>query len=354
MRKRLLAIVAAMAMVMTMIPAVAFADTGSTDVVATVNGVEYDDLQEAIKAAAPAGTVEIVKDVTVDEWVMFAEKLSIGSGKLITMNINGITINGNNHTLTINSIESAGNGDRLFYDAENLNIKDLTINQPSGGGIGLKSGKLENVTINGGIYGVLPGTGTVDITGCTFKTNGTAVYFEEARDNLTVSGCTFDQGANNVILLRGNTVFKDNTINSGRTVNVVSGSPVVSGNTFAETVRLKVYNDATATITDNVLPYVTFDKEDQKANSTFKGNELSEQAAGALEAAGCVNEPKAEEPTTPPAGGTTAPTTPADKTDGKTPQTGDDFNMTLPMALAGLAVAAMAAVVVTRRKQEQK
>ena len=262
--------------------------------IATVNGVEYADLQEAIKAAAPDGTVEILSDVTVDKWIMFAESLSIGNGNLITLKIDGLTINGNGHTLTVNSIESAGNGNRLFYDATNLNINDLTIKYADGvaGGIGLKSGTINNVTFEGGTYGVLPGAGDVTIKDSTFKTNSTAIYYEEERDNLTVTGNTFElDDDTNVILLRGDTEFTNNTIVSGRTVNVVSGSPVVTGNDFND-VRFKVYNGAEATIKNNTINNLVFDSEDYAENpvkSTFANNALSDAAQEALDAAGVEN-----------------------------------------------------------------
>ena len=259
--------------------------------VAQVGETMYADLQEAIKDAAPSGTVEIIADVTVDEWVMFAEALTIGNGNLITLNINGLTINGNNHSLTINSIESAGNGNRLFYDAENLNINDLTIIYADGvsGGIGLQSGELNNITIEGGVYGVLPGTGDVTIEDCTFKTTGTAIYYEAARDNLTVTGNTFELPESaNVILLRGTENFTDNTITSGRTVNVVSGSPVVSGNTFADGVRLKVYNNATAAIVNNTITVLAFDN-DSEVKSKFEGNILSAEAQAVLDSMNIEN-----------------------------------------------------------------
>ncbi len=260
-------------------------DTPAEKIVATVNGVEYTDIQEAIIAAAPNGTVEIVDDVTVDEWIMISQRLSIGSGQIITLDeINGLTINGKNHTLTINSIESASNGNRLFYDAQNLNINNLTIKYVDGvvGGIGLTSGVIENVTFEGGV-GVLPGTGNITITGCTFKTSGSAIYNEEERDNLVVTGNTFNTAAGQyAIYLRGNTTFTDNTVVTGK-VNVVSGSPVVTGNNFGEE-RFKVYNAATATIEDNEINNLVFN-DDSEVKSTFGENTLSEEAQAVLDAA---------------------------------------------------------------------
>ena len=256
--------------------------------VAKVGEDYYTDLQEAIKAAAPAGTVELLADVVVDEWVMFSETLSISNGDIITTQINGLTINGNGKTVTVKDVESAGNGGRLFYDATNLNINNLTFNfvdnAASLGGIGLTAGTIENVTFNGGGYAIFPGTGAVTIEGCTFKTNATSIYYEDERDNLVVTGNTFENPDNvNVILLRGNTTFTNNTVISGRTVNVVSGSPVVTGNDFND-VRFKVYNVATATIENNTINTLAFNDE-SVVNSTFDSNTLSAEAQAVLDAA---------------------------------------------------------------------
>ena len=241
---------------------------------------------DAIKAAAPAGTVELLTDVTVDEWVMFAESLSISNSQLITLVIDGMTINGNGNTLTVNSIESANNGARLFYDATSLNINDLTIKCADGvsGGIGLKSGIIKGVTFEGGVYGVLPGEGDVTIEGCTFNTNGTSIYFEDERDNLVVTGNTFNNANDaNVILLRGDVQFTNNVVNSGRTVNIVSGSPVVAGNDFND-VRLKVYPTATATVYNNEINNLVFEDAKNETTSIFTDNTLSETAQAALDA----------------------------------------------------------------------
>ena len=280
------------------------ADGVYAQAVAKIGETKYTDLQEAIKAAAPAGTVELLSDVTVDEWIMFSETLTIGNGDIITTQINGLTINGNGKTVTIKDIESAGNGARLFYDATNLNINNLTFNFVDNaanlGGIGLTAGTIKNVTFNGGGYAIFPGTGAVTIEGCTFKTNATSIYYEEERDNLVVTGNTFENPDNvNVILLRGNTTFTDNNVISGRTVNVVSGSPVVTGNNFND-VRFKVYNVATATIEENTINTLAFNDE-SVVNSTFDNNTLSEEAQAVLDAAefpvaGLLGEGTAENP----------------------------------------------------------
>ena len=174
--KKILSFIIAFAMIISM-SSVALA----AEPVAKVGDNTFEDIQEAIKAAAPAGTVELLSDVTVNKWIMFSETLSIGDGTIITLDINGLTINGNGHTLTVNDIESAGNGNRLFYDATKLNINDLTIKCADGvvGGIGLTSGVIKNVKFEGGVYGILPGNGNITVENCTFATN--AEHFTSSR-----------------------------------------------------------------------------------------------------------------------------------------------------------------------------
>ena len=257
--------------------------------VAQVGGQIYSDLQEAIKAAAPAGTVELLKDVVVDEWKMFSQNLTVSDNSLITLNINGMTINGNGNTLTVNSISSPEREKPLFYDAENLTVSNLTITvnakTPYDGGIGLKSGTIDNVTFNGGRYAVLPGTGDVTVKGCTFNdVTGYAVYFEGDRDNLVITGNTFNcaDGAY-VVTLRGAATFTDNTVNTGKVNLANSAKGEVSGNNFG-TERFKVYNGATAQITNNTINNLVFSDTNVPQNSKFTDNTLSAEALAALNA----------------------------------------------------------------------
>ena len=239
-------------------------------------------LQTAIKNSQD---VIFVSDITVDEWIMFSETKTIGNGQIITVAMNGLTIDGNGHTLTVNSIESATNGDLLFDDASNLNISNLTIKYADGlaGGINLESGVISNVTFIGGGNMIYPGTGEITVENCTFIKNGAAFYNEHETDKLTVTGCTFNLADDrNIILIRGDVKFTNNTVNSGRTVNIVSGSPVVTGNNF-NNVRLKVYENATATVSDNTINNLAFETASYK--STFAGNILSAVAQAALNAA---------------------------------------------------------------------
>ena len=256
---------------------------------------EIEAIQEAIKAAAPGGTVEILGDITVDTWYMFAEELT--HDEIITLNINGLTINGNGHTLTVKSIKSGGNGGYLFYSAEKLNINDLTIKNDAGigGGFGLQSGTISGVTIEGG-EGIHPGTGEITIEDCTFKTTGSAIYYETPSDNLVITGNTFEGTGEYAVIIRGATTFTDNTVTSGKVNLANSASGTISGNNFGDN-RFKVYNDATATITDNVINNLVFDNE-EAVKSAFGDNTLSDEAQAALNSVDYVVLPSTQ-PATP-------------------------------------------------------
>ena len=213
-----------------------------TNHVAAVGNNHYTDLQEAIKDAAPSGTVEILKDVTVGTWVMFSQTKTIGNGQIITLNMDGLTINGNGHTLTVNNVESANNGGYLFDNAKNLNIYNLTIKMNcNAGGIDLESGTIDTVTFEGGNC-IFPDGGAITVNNCTFNTDGYVIYYETARDGLVVTNNTFNvDPAKNVMILYGGETFTGNTVTSGRTVNIVSNTATVSGNTF--NTRVKLYKE---------------------------------------------------------------------------------------------------------------
>jgi hypothetical protein len=251
---------------------------------------------EELKAAIiNGGNIEFANDITVDEWIMFSEDLKVATGDIITVENINVSIDGKGHTLTVNAIESAGNNDQLFQGASVLNISNLTLKYADGltsGGLGMHSGVIKNVHFIGGgsaasSAAIFPNNGEIKVEDCIFDTNGVALYFDDECDNLSVTRCTFNQKDNkNVILLRGDVKFTDNIINSGRTVNVVSGSPVVTGNNF-NNVRFKVYGAATATISNNIINNLEFDGNPYA--STFAGNTLSAQAQAAVNAATKAN-----------------------------------------------------------------
>ena len=110
-----------------------------------VGGEKYTSLAAAVEAAKNGGTVELLNNISIDTWNQ-------------VWDAKDLTINGNGHTVTVKKIESKGNGDYLFYGAENLNVSNLTVNLPDGdSGFSMVSGKLEGVTVNGGVYAVATG-----------------------------------------------------------------------------------------------------------------------------------------------------------------------------------------------------
>lgn len=210
------------------------------------DNVAYVSTAAALQSAITEGKdVVFVSDITVDKWIMFSETLSIGNGNIITTQINGLTIDGNGHSLTVNAVESAGNGNYLIYDATNLNIRNLTINMNcAGGAIGLESGVIENVVFNNGSC-IFPGNGDITIKNCEFNTAAHTIYYEAARNNLKIINNTFNvDPASNVVILRGAETFTGNIVNSGRTVNIVSANATVTGNIF--NTRVKLYNEGQA------------------------------------------------------------------------------------------------------------
>ena len=264
---------------------------------ATVNGVTtaYASLMEAINAAYNGGTVEVLADVTVEHWHQNIWTLVEEEGDFNTsprqreplVGPNNLTIHGNGHTLTVNAIDSAGNGNRLFSGAKNLNIDNYTIDVKDGAGIGMDSGMLDTVSIktpNGNT--LLPGANctsaadySADIAGVTVKNctldggTGSPFYVNEngRAANFKISGSTLKSTSTGTIaILRGNEVLEDCTIESpaGSKITLtnggVAGPATITGNNFGET-GLKIYsanNCEDATIAGNVFSSASVIKRD--------------------------------------------------------------------------------------------
>ena len=214
--------------------------------VAQVGEIKYTTLAEAIQAAKNGGTVELLSNISIDTWNQ-------------VWNVKDMTIKGNNHTITIGAVESGVNGNYLFYGAEDLNVSDLTINfTTNGSGFSMVSGKLEGVTVNGGVYAVATGAAPdgqkVVIKNCTFTGQSKmAIYTQENGNaaNTVIDGCTFN--SERAVILRNNEQFTNNTVKGSAGVTIYSSATAtVTGNTFTEGSRLKVY-DTKSTIERNKL-----------------------------------------------------------------------------------------------------
>ena len=211
-----------------------------------VGGEKYTSLAAAVEAAKNGGTVELLNNISIDTWNQ-------------VWNVKNMTIKGNNHTITIGKVESGVNGNYLFYGAENLNVSDLTIDfTTNGSGFSMVSGKLEGVTVNGGVYAVATGAAPdgqkVVIKNCTFTGQSKmAIYTQENGNaaNTVIDGCTFN--SERAVILRNNEQFTNNTVKGSEGVTIYSSATAtVTGNTFTEGSRLKVY-DTKSTIERNKL-----------------------------------------------------------------------------------------------------
>ncbi len=245
--------------------------------VATVNSEPYNDFHKAMLAAKSEDTVELLRDVTVDSWQQ-------------VWNLSGVTVNGNNHTLKVNAIESLQNHDTVFHSAGNNLFYDLTIDLS-----GISSGSqaqgykaicaapgdsFERVKVISGeqvpVYGIFVG-GTdakneaIYITNCSFTNCSYAIGAEPISgttdsdlETLKVTGCTFTDCGYVGILYPEDVTFDNNSVTSGR-LNIMHGSQEVTNNSFDGTSRIKFYADPEK-----------FEKNDISANSCLEVDEAVE------------------------------------------------------------------------------
>ena len=226
-----------------------------------VGGEKYTSLAAAVEAAKNGGTVELLNNISIDTWNQ-------------VWNVKNMTIKGNNHTITIGKVESGVNGNYLFYGAENLNVSDLTINfTTNGSGFSMVSGKLEGVTVNGGVYAVATGAAPdgqkVVIKNCTFTGQSKmAIYTQENGNaaNTVIDGCTFN--SERAVILRNNEQFTNNTVKGSAGVTIYSSATAtVTGNTFTEGSRLKVYNTKSTIERNKLLGNVVLDESVPENNN---------------------------------------------------------------------------------------
>ena len=222
--------------------------------VATVNAVPYNDFHKAMLAAASGDMVELLRDVTVDSWQQ-------------VWNLSGVTVNGNNHTLKVNAIESLQNHDTVFHSKGNNRFYDLTIDLS-----GISSGSqaqgykaicaapgdsFERVKVISGeqvpVYGIfVGGTNAEDeviyIRNCSFTNCSYAIGAEPTSgiasdlEKLEVTGCTFTDCDYVGILYAEDVTFYNNSVTSGK-LNIMHKNQEVTNNTFAGASRIKFYAD---------------------------------------------------------------------------------------------------------------
>ena len=192
-KKQVASLVLTTMLLTTSLPIAAFADEGSTTrplntapvaeaseniiyVNAAAQGDDgqqntYKTLQAAINAAKAGDTIQLLSDLTVDTSVT-------NNAAAITIDKNNITIDGQNHTLTVDSNNTNGNAIGI-NGASGVTIQNLTVTRPGDGqtkhGINVYKSTgvtLHNVNLNNmDGFGLLVNASEVTATG-TFSLSG--------------------------------------------------------------------------------------------------------------------------------------------------------------------------------------
>lgn len=221
--------------------------------VASVNGVGYASLRDAVLAANPGGTVRMLKDVACENWEQVWE-------------LSGIVFEGGGHTLSISSITSLENHDAVFHSAGGNTFNDLTIDLSGLGAPSAAQGFRAFNAANGDVFSKVRITGCDDlafgifaegaqgderpviISGCEFTNCRYAVGSEpmpgttlSSLGGLNISGCTFAGCGYAAILYAEDAAFCGNVVLGGR-LNVMHGGQSVTGNSFADGSRVKFYD----------------------------------------------------------------------------------------------------------------
>lgn len=243
-----------------------------TEAVASVDGVGYTSLQEAINAAPAGGTVTLVRDFTLDA----PSGLRDGQGA-VTIEKN-ITIDGNDKTITAGTgfTKNAKGTRGQFHifniqNAGNVVIKDLTIEGKSTttdsvprSGINIWSPTsataltVENVTVNNcSTYGLTASGQDVDVVLNGLTTNGNVwggVNIDTKNEGdvaLTVNNADLNE-TSSIVFDKGTGATKDPvaTINGGNFENLVV-------NKGAESTKLLInggrFNPNAATPSDGIV-----------------------------------------------------------------------------------------------------
>ena len=217
---------------------------------ARVGDVYYPSLSAAIDAAesGPDNAVVLVNDITVDTWDMI-------------WNISGVTIEGQEHTIKVNGIESGDNHDAIFHSAGGNTFKNLIIDMSGitadsniGGfrAISASAGDvIQNVTVIGNEYveyGItVAGTEaegeSILVDGCVFRDCGYGVFSDNQTglEKLTIEECTFEGCEYATILYPEESEFIGNSVSGGK-LNIMHPGQLITGNTFNDVSRIKFYD----------------------------------------------------------------------------------------------------------------
>ena len=238
--------------------------------VAKIGDTLYSDFHDAMSEAVSGNVVELLLDVTVNSWQQ-------------VWNLSGVTVNGNNHTLKVNAIESLENHDTVFHSIGNNHFYNLTIDlsgiRTQSQAQGYKAicaapgDMFNNVKVISGttvpVYGIfVGGTDAEDeeiyIRNCSFTNCSYAIGAEPTSgiasdlETLEVTGCTFTNCDYVGILYAEDVTFDNNSVTSGK-LNIMHENQEVTNNTFAGASRIKFYADQ-----------AKFERNDISANSCLE------------------------------------------------------------------------------------
>ncbi len=243
------------------------------------NETSYTSLADAFDAAAGMENpvIDILGDVTMDTWEQ-------------VWDADGWTINGNNKTITIGEVASNGNGDYLFYRAENLNVSDLNVKfTTSGNGFDMKSGTLKNVNMTGAgnpmSHAVFVGSSsdasaTVTIQDCEFTNFDWAVYSQPAGEGvsnpaLTVEDSKISNSSIGVLSFSETTVLKDNVISDVKEISLAGALDENNTNVTYTITGNTLENVTTVDLHEAPLNNVTFTENKVDTNSKINATEGS-------------------------------------------------------------------------------
>ena len=237
--------------------------------VAIIGETVYFDFHDAVADATSGDTVTLLKDTTVNSWEQI-------------WNLSGVTIDGQEHELTVSAVTSNGNGNYLVYNAENLTVKDLTITfTTNGNGFTLDSGKFDNVDMYAGMsssYAIFVGTSNkedakVEINACYFEGFDAAVYSQPGNgttgvtSDISITNSIFDECDLTVCSYAAETVFNGNTVRDCGSNSFAGGvdkgntnvTYEIKNNTFEDGRKIWFY--------DGNLDNVVFEKNSVQGNT---------------------------------------------------------------------------------------
>ena len=247
---------------------------------AMVDGKLYRTFAEATAAVKDGSTFKLLQSTTVDTWNQ-------------VWNAKDLTIDGNGKNLTVGKVESNGNGDFLFYSAENLNVSDLNVVfNGKGNGFDMTSGSLTNVKMTGADkatnkYAVFVGAGDgkVSINGCTFKNFGMGVYSQptgQPTAAIAVDNSTFDNCDYPLVSYAADTAFTDNNVQNSGEISFAAAADsannaenikyTVTGNTLQDAGKVWFYGGDLNKVDfekNKVLGNTKVDTTDAKADTTL-------------------------------------------------------------------------------------